>query len=336
MSWDKTIFKEMVQFAILAPSVHNVQPWKVKFTEEGFHLFQAKNRRLHVGDPNLHDNDVSLGAFIEIADIFLKNKALKISIKKDEQIKFSDAIDEYEQRFFIKVDQDTFFKDELFDEVARRKSYRGLFTFDLSFDEKILSDIKIPGLEILWITGASEMKRWADIYDHSSIQINKTPGYFKELLQWLRLSKSHSKFNEDGLNYKALSLSWIEAFIGRLIFRESIFKILSYFSQEKVLLTEAPQIKSAQGIIIIYAKKDLTSLEMGRSFVRLWLSLTAKNIGVCPLSSLVDFSQSLKILDSMKTSNATICLNVFRFGKIADEKKIYSSPRLSVERIIID
>lgn len=336
MNWNKLLFTEMTAFALLAPSVHNVQPWKVQFTEEGFNLFQAKSRRLHIGDPKLHDNDVSLGAFIELASLFLKNKAFDLSVSKNEAITLRDDQDEYQQRFFIKIIPTTHFKDHLYDEVKRRKSYRGLFTFDPLFNEQTLRDINVPGLEIKWITGPLEMKKWADLYDHSSGQINQIPGYFKELLHWLRLSKSHPKFHEDGLNYKALSLGWAEAFLGRLLFRESVFKLLTYFSLEKILITEAPQIKSAQGIIIIYANKDLTPLEMGRSFVRLWLCLSSKNLSVCPLSSLVDFSQTLKILNSLKSSDATICLNVLRFGKVANEKNIYSSPRLSAKRITLE
>ena len=178
------------------------------------------------------------------------------------------------------------------------------------------------------------MKKWSAIYDESASQINQGSGYFSELIHWIRFSKSHPQFNQDGLNSKSLSLGSIEAFFGSLLMKESIFKFLCKLKLEKLLITEAPQIRSSYGICVIYASKELNSLEMGRAFVRFWLSLTKARIYVCPLSSLVDFTESLKILNSFKPSDASVCLNVFRFGKVADEKYIYTSPRLSVERII--
>ncbi len=335
MNWNQTLFSEMAALALRAPSVHNVQPWKVHFTPDGFELFQVKSRRLFVGDPKLHDNDVSLGCFIELASIFLKERGLDITLTEEKTKIIKDQDDEYEQRFKVNVSSGPIIKDSLAPFISKRRSYRGIFQYDPNFNENTLKEIQIPGLEIKWITGPSEMKKWAALYDESSSQINKNPGYFQELIHWLRFSENHAKFNEDGLNYKALSLGKAEALMGSLLFKVPVFKLLSLFSLEKILITEAPQIKSAQGIIIIYAQKSLNSLEMGRAFVRLWLSLAAREISVCPLSSLVDFTGTFNILNSLKSSDATIPLNVLRFGKVANEKDIYSSPRLSVERIIL-
>lgn len=337
MNWNQDIFKEMANVAIRAPSVHNVQPWKLRFTHLGFDLFQSKKRRLHVGDPRLHDNDVSLGSFIELCCLFLKRHGLEIqlNIALPEIIQDDDHDDIYEARFNISLTPIIAINDPLFDYIFKRKSYRGIFSNDPGFDENILKKITIPDLEILWITGPEEMKKWALIYDEGSAHINKISGYFNELIHWLRFDKSHPKFDEDGLNFKALSLGSSEAAMAKWLFNETVFKFLSLFSLEKLLITEAPQIKSAQGILVIYASERLNSIEMGRAFMRLWLTLTSHGISVCPLSTLVDFTGSLNILNSMKTSDATICLNVLRFGKVADEKIIYSSPRLGIERIII-
>ena len=56
MNWNQSVFKDMVELASRAPSVHNVQPWKLRYFDSGFDLFQSVKRRLHVGDPKLHDN----------------------------------------------------------------------------------------------------------------------------------------------------------------------------------------------------------------------------------------------------------------------------------------
>jgi nitroreductase len=334
MSWNENTFKAMATLASRSPSVHNVQPWKIRYTNTGFDLYQSFNRRLHVGDPRLHDNDVSLGCFLELCSIFLKKEGYTFSLTKLEGNKIQTKNDVYEPRFKITLNETPAEKDPLYDFIEKRKSYRGIFPA-IPLDEESLKKIQIPGLDIKWITGKEKMKQWSAIYDESSSHINKIPGYFKELIHWLRFSEKHSEFNNDGLNYKALALGKPEAILGSWLFKEAVFNFLARLGMEKALITEAPQIKSAQGIFVIFASQKLNSIEMGRAFMRFWLTLESLGISVCPLSALVDFTGSLNILNTLKTDDATICLNVLRFGKVADEKIIYPSPRLGIERFII-
>ncbi len=331
MIWNKDIFKEMVKVAIRSPSVHNVQPWKVRYTETGFQLFQSIKRRLHVGDPKLHDNDVSLGAFLELCRMHLKTSGLQFSVTSNNAEKYLD----YVSRFNLTISECEPETDRLYSYINQRRSYRGLFDFDSSFDSNLLASINIDHLKIKWMTGPVETKKWAKLYDHASSEINQIPGYFKELTDWIRFNKNDPKYFEDGLNAEALSLNNTDALFGKILFRVSVFKTLAALKMDKFLITEAPQILSSQGIIAIYVDKNLTSLEMGACFARFWLELTSRGLYGCPLSALVDFTHTKDILNSLKPSNDTICLNVLRFGKVSDESKIYHSPRLDVSRVII-
>lgn len=325
----------MASQASRAPSVHNVQPWKIRYHENGFDLFQSYNRRLHVGDPKLHDNDVSLGCFIELCSILLKKYGLSLLLESLDGEKLKTENDTYESRFRIIVKESIQELDELHPFIEKRKSYRGVFP-KIPVNEAELKSISIPGLKIKWITGEGEMKKWATIYDDASSNINKIPGYFNELVHWLRFSESQPNFNQDGLNYKALALGKAEAVLASLLFKEPIFKFLSMLKLEKALITEAPQIRSAQGIFVLFASKNLNSIEMGRAFARFWLKIESLGISACPLSALVDFTGSRNILNGLSEGDDTICLNVLRFGKVADEKIIYSSPRLDAKRFIIE
>ena len=335
MNWNKILFNEMVAVAVQAPSVHNVQPWKVQFTEQGFNLFQSFKRRLFIGDPQLHDNDVSLGCFLELCRMFLEIKGLSFDIEKDESEKVECDGDVHEKRFVLTLKSTTPFKDPLYDFIFKRRSYRGIFDRDKDFNEDQLKSIKVKNIGLKWITVPSEVKKWADIYDNSSSHINKIPGYFSELISWIRFSDKDPSYSQDGLNREALSLKKWEGVLGSLFFKEGVFKALSKVSLEKALITEAPQIISSQGIMIVYANKNITSLEMGMGFVRFWLELTFRDLYATPLSALVDFTYSKDILNSMVPGDDMICLNVLRFGKVKNESKIYSSPRLDVNRVII-
>lgn len=331
MTWNKDIFKEMVKVAVRAPSVHNVQPWKVRYTGTGFQLFQSIKRRLHVGDPKLHDNDVSLGAFLEICRMHLKTQGIEFTVTVNNAEKYLDYI----SRFNMTITECAPETDRLYYYINKRRSYRGLFNYDPSFDSSALSSISVDHLQIKWMTGPDETKKWAKLYDNASSKINQIPGYFKELTDWIRFNKNDPRYFEDGLNAEALSLNNTDALFGKILFRVPIFKTLAALGMDKVLISEAPQIKSSQGVIAIYVDKNLSPLQMGACFVRFWLELTSKGLYACPLSALVDFTHTKDILNSLKPSDDTICLNVLRFGKVTDESKIYHSPRLDVSRVII-
>lgn len=331
MIWNKDVFRSMVKVAIRAPSVHNVQPWKVRYTDTGFQLFQSTKRRLHVGDPKLHDNDVSLGAFLELCRMHLKTIGIEFSATNNNAEKYLD----YESRFNITISECSPEIDKLYRNISKRRSYRGQFNYDKSFDHELLESIQVEKCKIKWMTGPEETKKWAVLYDNASSKINQIPGYFKELTDWIRFNKNDPKYFEDGLNAEALSLNNTDALFGKMLFRVPVFKTLALLKMDKILITEAPQIQSAQGIIAVYVDKNLTSLQMGAAFVRFWLELTSKGLYGCPLSALVDFTQTRDILNSLKPSDDMICLNVLRFGKVSDEGKIYHSPRLDVSRVII-
>jgi nitroreductase len=55
-------YKEMVAFAIRAPSVHNTQPWLWRTSETGLELFADWSRQLSHADPDGRDVLVSCGA----------------------------------------------------------------------------------------------------------------------------------------------------------------------------------------------------------------------------------------------------------------------------------
>jgi hypothetical protein len=54
----------LLQYAILAPSGHNQQPWAFQITPEGVEVFADATRRLAVIDPSNREMTISLGAAI--------------------------------------------------------------------------------------------------------------------------------------------------------------------------------------------------------------------------------------------------------------------------------
>ncbi len=147
MKWNEEVFQKMAEFASRAPSVHNVQPWRICYNIDGFEIYQSKNRRLHVGDPKLHDNDVSLGCFFELCSIFLKKEGFTLISDPLSSNVIKDETDTFEPRFKITLEPSIPFEDSLYQYVSKRKSYRGIFSNE-PIEIDALNAIHIPGLEI--------------------------------------------------------------------------------------------------------------------------------------------------------------------------------------------
>lgn len=67
-----------LSIASLAPSVHNIQPWKVKYDNKQISIF-PEFKLIH-GDPTHRETYISIGAFMETLTIALANYGLRTKI----------------------------------------------------------------------------------------------------------------------------------------------------------------------------------------------------------------------------------------------------------------
>ena len=60
--WNEQAARELVEDALLSPSVHNTQPWRFRMREDGIELRADRTRSLRVIDPHQQALEVSCGA----------------------------------------------------------------------------------------------------------------------------------------------------------------------------------------------------------------------------------------------------------------------------------
>src|SRR5688572_11374328 len=80
------IQRALVAEASLAPSVHNVQPARWRFTGGGLILFEDRSRRLAAGDPTGRDSATSLGAAAEGMAIALSRHGLRLEDRDESDL----------------------------------------------------------------------------------------------------------------------------------------------------------------------------------------------------------------------------------------------------------
>lgn len=304
-----------------SPTVHNVQPFRLRFHENELFIIDDTERMLTVGDPEENDHELSLGAFVESLSIALSAQGLKFK-----RITFhKESLVAMRIRAKVLVEPCDVI-DPLYAYVHERRCYRGKFPeLETTEERKLITELKkVPGVHIL--AQGQLKKNWATLYDKASYSFLSKNAYMEELYRWMRLTKDHPFYDADGLNAKALSLNWIEAFFGDFLLQPHMYEKMKKLGLGPALISEAPQIQSSLAVVAIFADKNLSLIDQGRAFLRTWLEITKLGLNVTPMSALSDAPATRKKIED-HLSNEQHLLTVFRVGKVP-QSKVYTSPRL--------
>lgn len=261
--------KELVKYAIRAPSSHNTQPWKFMVLDDEIRIHPDYARALSVVDSDNHALWISLGCALENLVIAATNfnKKSDVSIHLDN-----------ESRRFIRVKliaSNMTDADDLFDYIEKRQSTRNKYngkkipvqdlkslrnSFDFhGISTRFFSQNEFPLLEPFIIEGSNRQF------------INKE--FVNELMSWVRFSKKEAKANKDGLWASAMGFPNIGKFIGHVIMKHFI-TAKSEAKRWKKLIDS-----SSSFALFITDKNDVEHwITLGRAFQRFALTATKLNI----------------------------------------------------------
>ena len=323
--------RALVAEAARAPTVHNVQPARWRFTADGHVvLYRAVDRALPVADPTGHDLRVSLGAAWEGMSIALSRHGLGL-----EEPRFSDDADEEDGR--IEVASARLIEGAALDPLAvhveTRRSYRGKF---LSLSDDVLHRLmEVGGEDVRWIADSGRMADLARRYDDAAISFVGQPAYHAELYRWMRLSPRHPDWARDGLNAECMALSGVERAAASVLLRPRIFRLLKRLGAARAVISEAAQVRSASAILLFTPKKETSDFAVGRLFYRLWLEVSALGAGMVPMSALADSpAERDRLCREHCVPESRRLANVFRVGRVPPGGAA-RSPRLPVDELMV-
>lgn len=314
------IKNKVLELATTAPNVHNVQPWKWMFSDKVIELHLDATKMLTIADPTGRDISISLGCAWKNLKITLSHFGLQLV---DENIrplkKFSDQLI---ASGTLKTDAQ---EDPLFPYIHHRRTYRGKFKTAEPLEINALQNFAKSHNNWTLETNLNSIKSLASAYDNSSYFFLKKKEYLQELYSWMRFSVDDKRWNEDGLNAEAMSLSSIEAAFAKTLLKPKHFQKLSKFGLAKMLISEAPQIKTASAVAFFKSAIPEDHFANGEQLMEDWLKLTALGFSLCPLSSLSDDKENNHNLLKQYCSADEVIVLAFRVG-IAPSI-IYKSPR---------
>lgn len=260
-------FRELVSYAILAPSSHNTQCWKFRLEDQVIAILPDLSRRCPVVDPDDHHLYVSLGCAAE--NLIQAAPAQGLSARYH----FDPSGDGAVRIEFIPAEKRA---TPLFEAISRRQCTRA------EYDGSPISSAEIhrlekagtgDGVRVLMLTAPAAIETVLDyVVRGNTAQLNN-PAFIKELKSWIRFNHREAAHTGDGLSGQATGNPSIPRWLGTLLFN----LLLRVQPENKKI---ARYIRSSAGIAVFVSDQDDRPhwVEAGRCYERFALQATALNI----------------------------------------------------------
>ena len=319
-------FNELIEFAILAPSGHNTQPWKFSAQNNVIRIFPDLRRRLTVVDPDDHALYISLGCALENLMITAKHKGLKGIIDYFPSEEKSECL-----RVTLSSTGDSGDKD-LFEAIPVRQSNRSLYDqkvipadhMQKLIDANLFDSVAIKTFD----TNAEDIEQIIELVKEGNRIQFRDQQFVEELLSWIRFTKKEAMTNRDGLTAEVMGFPYVPRWFGRIILKTMAKPESEASKTEK-------QIRSSSLLMLFIGNKHDKKhwIDVGRSFER--VALTATSMGLahahvnmpCEVESVRE-----KLAAQLGLKNNQQPLLLIRFGYA---KEVPRSPRRPVKEIIL-
>lgn len=320
---------EIICAASIAPSVHNIQPVRWKIDGENLILCCDHSIKLTYGDPTFRDINLSIGIALEGVSIAASLYGYSIHVEDVQSIKSSDKIKDY---FIIHFEPGTK-ADPLADFVHQRVSWRGKFVKANQKENRLTAKLKSESCTIF--DTPDQLDKLGKLADDSSYYFIEQDDFRAELLSWMRLSKNHPQWFDDGLNAHALQMSWLQA-LGASCVLGPAFKPLKSIGLAKFLVSEASRFYNATAVAVLHRPFKESLHNNGRHFYRHWLEIEKAGFKAQVIASLVDCEISRDIIREIgNISQDQNLVTVFLLGKPPENAIQFKRARLPIEDILI-
>ena len=310
MSFAREAQLALVASASRAPSPHNTQPARWRFSGDRVELHECVDRRLAVGDPTGRDHAIALGSAWAGMAIALSERGFQLGAMQP----LSGGEGPVRGVGFAIVGSGAE-PDPLAFAVRMRRAYRGMFTQADAAARSRLDELVLRWPSIAWVDGADARAQIGREYDAAAAAGLHDPAFVRELYTWMRFSPRHRDWSRDGLAADCLALSPLEAWGGRLALRPGVVRVLAALGLAGLLVSEAAKVRSATALALLLAPRTEDPFATGRTFYRFWLDIAACGFSAVPMSALADSPDHSRRLVAAHAGGRDVALiNVFRIG----------------------
>lgn len=316
-SIDKLIF--FANYATLAPSGHNSQPWELVKSGNNLNLFVNQEHHLSIDGSGLLSVEpyISLGTFIETFVLAARGFGYKIDLELD---LVSEKI------ATIKLGGQTEPQPKLLDAIVRRVSNRNYYSqspVNVRSLEKVLSGEKLASVSATVVIDKTDIEFLAEKTRQATISIMSNPLYRNELSQWVRTNQTRKY---DGMPGFTHGFGNVKSAISKFAIKH--VSKTGPQSDHSALL-----IKNSGALIIVRCQNNSKTafINAGRQYSRICVFATEQGLSTSALgASVLDPTTRRAVKEHFEINDRPIY--IIRLGKT--ERKARHSPRWPVEKIL--
>jgi nitroreductase len=324
------LLKAALDEARLAPSVHNVQPTRWRVLGDRLLLLGDPARAIPVADPAGRDWRLSHGAHFEGLSLALAARGA--SLAGPQMLPGEQVSNGLVPIATCEVRAEAVESPR--EPVSERMSWRGGFKPVDAETQAGLARFAAERSDCTLVTGRHDIMEIAHLADRAALYFLRDGQHRAELLEWLRLSRAHPRYQRDGLNADAMQLSRIEAFGAGLVLGP-LFRPLDRIGLAAPLVRETAKTSSSVGTVLFHRPAGEDPFVSGRAFYRAWLAMERAGLKGCPMSVLADWDESRETLARRFAVPADRhIVSVFRVGR-PDGVQGGARARLPVDELIV-
>lgn len=315
MMFDAEARREIVERANLAPSVHNTQPARWRFENDGtITVLADETRFLAVGDPSGRDAALSCGTAVEGTVLALAEQGFCAAHVED--IWQAGPVTGGLRPAARIVPRQGAEPPALSSAVNARFTWRGKFSRASDGMRKSLATWASSREDVILAASRDDLEMLAGLNDETSLRFYRRDDYRGELLNWMRLTRSHPDYHVDGLNLEALHLGALEGYAARLALgRPKLFRLLDLAHVAAPMLAERGNTLSSTAIVLFHRPLDEAAVDTGRVFYRMWLELAHLGYAAWPMAVLADDTEATAACAAhFRIDEARRLINLLRVG----------------------
>lgn len=289
-----------ISWAILAPSSHNTQPWRVDLGREGqIRLHVDRSRLLPQADPIGRHILASQGAFLELLEMALAQQGIGYSTRLFPEGAFApDAIDERPVAQIELNGAGAMRADPLFTAVTARVTNKRTWDdrpLPAGAREAVLRQSDRHGAQLRWVAEPQRRAVLAEICGEAMAVETSSRARNRELAEWFRFSREEREQKRDGISVRQNGINGIARWFVESFFLSRKGAVDPEGSFAKRGTEQArEQAESAQAFVLFATATDTRAdqVNAGRALLRMHLAATAAGVAVHPMNqALQDYAE---------------------------------------------
>jgi hypothetical protein len=305
-------FEFLLQYAVLAPSSHNSQPWRFSVDDGGVDVFVDTERWLRVADAEKRELYLSVGCALENLLVAAERFGFV------HEVEYFPTDDEaYVARVVLSPGgSPSAHRGGLFDALTERSTNHRPYWGSIS--RRTLSDLEAtvvdPDIWLRFVDDDGTKSTLGELVTRADRRQFENPDYRRELGEWL--------------GNGALEPSWLKAKVSQLAVTHLDLGD-SQAARDSVLVESAP--------VVVVLGSDGDSLgarvRVGQTFERLALAATLAGLCVHPMSQVLELPDlRAEVSDLLGVGGDGVVQHLFRLGRADPERG--RSPRRPLSAVV--